>query len=127
MAVQGCKECGELSSTLRVYEFYDGFRGVLCPDHFKSISREKHEIYWPYGYESAISREPLYRVVPQTNADFLIELAEELESGGENHGASQARQQAAKFQRETDNALKEIGQYPPRDSGPPTVPPFLGF
>jgi len=120
MAVEGCKECGSLDSSLRIYEFYDGERGVWCSTHSAHL-KLGGDVSGPDG------ERPFVMVVPQTNADFLTDLARELERRGDRWGAGRARLQAETFQRETDKALKEIGQYPPRDSGPPTVPPFLGF
>ena len=99
-----CEKCGRLDSTLRVFEFFDGARGVWCELHARAEKRMA-EFYQPPGRpETPTLRGPAWTEARQATADLLAEVARELRRRGETAEAKRAGENAAHFASEANRA-----------------------
>ena len=99
-----CEKCGRLDSTLRVFEFFDGARGVWCELHAR-VEKRTAEFYQSLADpETPTIRGPAWTEAPQANAELLAEVARELRRRGETAEAERAEENAAHFASEANRA-----------------------
>jgi hypothetical protein len=66
-----CEDCGRTDASLRVFEFWDDARAVLCSAHAKEKKRQRHAEYHPWGHEDAVSSRDFCLEVPGVNICFI--------------------------------------------------------